>query len=558
MAKFPITEARQELGVTPTRAVRANIDTRTGAGAVGAAIGQAGLAAIQAGQERTEKQRRIREAIDAKRQQMTDDNLSVRADKIRKLADEERKQFQATAAQEEWEEFTRKQTERVSTEISAFDFSPEALVKERLKSETYSAVSAAKALTAATLQLREDTIEAQTEAMTEAFRTGGAKEQLEAITRYRDNGANMGKDKVEVLNDIKAAREAGQKLRKQDVLNEWQDKIAEFPQAVEDELNAELEARKTGKGTIAEKELASSDIQSLINLANAREIQLLADTQAEKNRIEKEEENRLYDGLADGTSSVTDVSKNKLIPAAAKRRLIADEGNFAQRDIDKNWPLTDNITVVDRLESFLTSMEAGALDRTQLNQKINEAAVGGGITKETLSKFRGLAKKGGRDAVDIAVKVGTDTIRNALLRRFTERQARTIARSLGGELTAQEQREAGSNAYLLQINEHQLSIIEKEIKRRIDASVEGSGKGRDVVSGNEANKIIADVWEGFRGKPLGDKIADFKAFSTERIPRPSGFPSSRWEKLNDVGKAAVVEAAARGDSNEQILRDIDF
>ena len=38
--RFPITEARQELAVTPTRAVRANIDTRTGAGTVGAAIGQ--------------------------------------------------------------------------------------------------------------------------------------------------------------------------------------------------------------------------------------------------------------------------------------------------------------------------------------------------------------------------------------------------------------------------------------------------------------------------------------------------------------------------------------
>ncbi|KKK71483.1 hypothetical protein LCGC14_2913480, partial [marine sediment metagenome] len=27
--RFPITEARQELGFIPTRAVRANIDTRT-------------------------------------------------------------------------------------------------------------------------------------------------------------------------------------------------------------------------------------------------------------------------------------------------------------------------------------------------------------------------------------------------------------------------------------------------------------------------------------------------------------------------------------------------
>ena len=39
-ARFPITTARQELGFTPTTNVRANIDVRTGAGEVGAAIGQ--------------------------------------------------------------------------------------------------------------------------------------------------------------------------------------------------------------------------------------------------------------------------------------------------------------------------------------------------------------------------------------------------------------------------------------------------------------------------------------------------------------------------------------
>ena len=40
MAKFPIQEARQTLDFTPTTAVRADIDVRTGEGQVGAAIGQ--------------------------------------------------------------------------------------------------------------------------------------------------------------------------------------------------------------------------------------------------------------------------------------------------------------------------------------------------------------------------------------------------------------------------------------------------------------------------------------------------------------------------------------
>jgi len=40
MATFPITKARQKLGFTPATSVRANIDTRTGQGAVGKAVGE--------------------------------------------------------------------------------------------------------------------------------------------------------------------------------------------------------------------------------------------------------------------------------------------------------------------------------------------------------------------------------------------------------------------------------------------------------------------------------------------------------------------------------------
>ncbi len=212
-ARFPITEARQELGFTPAPSVRADIDVRQGD--VGGAIGEvviAGARELRRGSER-------RAIIEQKRQEMMDANLSVRADKMRQLADEERKQFQAVNPQETWEEFTQKQTQEISQQVSALDFSPDALIAERLKSETYSAVSTAKSLTAATLQLRKDTVDAQTEAVVDAFRIGGAKEQLEAVTRFRDNGANMGKDKVEVLSDIKAAREVGKKLREEDAIN---------------------------------------------------------------------------------------------------------------------------------------------------------------------------------------------------------------------------------------------------------------------------------------------------------------------------------------------------
>lgn len=224
--RFPITTARRELGFATSTAVRANIDTRTGAGAVGAATGQAGLAVagefqrgVQRKAEQEERERKSREAIELKRQQMTDDNNAVLADKLRKTADANFETFKLNNLQETWEPERVRQTEEVATAVAELNFSPDALAAQQVKSASYSSVETAKSLTAATRQLRTDTIEAQTEAMVEAFRSGGAREQLDAVTRFRDNGANMGKDKVEVLNDIKAARVAGRKLKEDDAID---------------------------------------------------------------------------------------------------------------------------------------------------------------------------------------------------------------------------------------------------------------------------------------------------------------------------------------------------
>ncbi len=544
---FPITEARQELAVIPTRAVRANIDTRTGAGIVGAGVGQtliAGAGELQKGSAR-------RAAIELKRQQMQDANSAVLANTLRKTADAEFETFKLTNPQETWEPERIRQTQEVSESVSMLNFSPDALVAQQIKSESYSDIEPAQALTDATRQLRTDTIQAQTQALVDAFRTGGAREQLESVTRYRDNGANMGKDKVEVLNDIKAARTAGQKLRKQDVIDEWQDKIAENPVATENVLTAELEARKKDKGVIPENILASADIQSLINLANAREVQLLADTLAERNEQQRVLENGLYDGLADKSKNITDIANSKL-DAPAKRRLRNDEKDFAQRDINKTWPLTDNDVAVQRLDSQLSSLEAGIISRTQMDQQINAAAVDGQLTKETRDKFRGLSKKGGRDAVDVAVKFEVDKIENALIRRFTERESRSVLRSLERPLTQQESREASSNAYLLQINKHQLSLIRGEIERNMRPPV----TDKDVTSGIEATTIASKVWEKYRTKTLSEKINDFKEYTGQRVPKPDGFSRQIWDSVNDREKADIVEAASNGMSNADILRMI--
>lgn len=550
---FPIISGPQELGITPSTAVRARAGMRTdtAAGLTGEVAGQALLDVLkQVGVTRKEESKR-RKAIEVKRRQMMDDNMSVIAKQMRDTATITFNTFKLTNPQETWEPERVKQTQEIADAIADLDFSSNALLAENLKSSAYSGVESAKAFNDATRQLVKDTIDAQIQAMVDAFRTGGAKEQLDAIVRYRDNGTNMGKDKVEVLNDIKAARVAGQKLRKQDVIDEWQDKIAENPVIIENILSTELEARKEDKGIIPESLLASADIQSLINLANARKVQLIADTLAERNRQQSDLENELYDGLGDGSKSIADVMSSNA-DADVKRRLVNDEENFAQRDVNKTWPLIDNDVAIQRLDSQLSSLEAGTISRTQMDQQINAAAVDGQLTKETRDKLRGLSKKGGRDAVDAAVKFEVDKIKNALVRRFTERESRSIIRSLERPLTQQESREASSNAYLLQINTHQLSLIRGEIERNMRPPV----TDKDVTSGIEATAIAAKVWEKYRTKTLSEKINDFKEYTGQRVPRPDGFSQQIWDDVNDREKADIVEAVSNGMSNTDILKMI--
>ncbi len=232
MARFDIQRAPEKLGVVPTTAVRANLDVSTGGAALGQAIAGAGLALQQ---------------IRQKRQQMTDGNSSVEADRLRSLADEEFKQFKLVNPQETWENERLKQTVGVGEEVAKLNFSPNALSAERQKSKTYSDVSTARALTDATFQLRKDTIDAQTESLVGAFRSGNPEKILEATKRYNDNGANMGKDKAEVLSDIKAARAAGEKLRSEDAISN---------------VHAAMEAASnTGDFTLA-RELAKNQIIS--------------------------------------------------------------------------------------------------------------------------------------------------------------------------------------------------------------------------------------------------------------------------------------------------------
>ena len=541
---FPIIEARQELGFTPTTAVRADIDVRTGEGAVGAAIGQGLLAGAE-----------ILSRIQQKRQQMTDANSAVVANKLRQTADTEYETFKLTNPQETWQPFRQKQTQGVGEEVAKLNFSPNALVAQRIKSEAYSETQTARALTDATRQLRTDTIQAQTEALVDAFRSGNLQEILDATTRYNENGANMGKDKAEVLSDIKAAKEVGEKLRKEDTLKTWRDRIAEKPVATAETLNNELVARKQNKGVIPEAVLTSTDIQSLLNTATNRQSQLTANAQAELNAKNAALETQLHNDIVAGDASITEIA-NSGLPAAAQRRLEGDIVSVDKRDIARTWAIQDSPDVIVDTNAILTDLEAGIIDINEARHFVMQEAkrqIDGRsvMTRETFDKTMTKITNGGRDAIDFFVDEQVAFAKNALTKRLTDQQARFEVIGVTRDLTPTERREAASVGYLLQVNNHQLLTYESTLNAQIRRM------GIEDTSGNEAKAEAVKLWQQFRLKPLSQKIDEFKKFSGQRLEKPEGFPDTRWENLDSIGRAAVVEGFSKRLSVEQILEALN-
>lgn len=547
-AVFPITKARQELGFTPTTAVRADIDVRTGEGAVGAAIGQAVLATAREFQKKSAREG----AIELKRRQMTDANSSVAASKLRQIADAEFETFKLTNPQGTWEKFRSEQTTKVGQEVASLNFSPDALTREQVKSTAYTDVETARALTDATRQLREDTIAAQTEALTDAFRSADPEKIIEAVERFMDNGTNMGKDKVEVLSDIKAAREAGGKLRKKDTLDGWRDRIAENPTTTAEVLNTELEARKKNKGIISEEVLTSKDIQSLLNTATNRQAQLTANTEREVNAKNKALETKLHNDILAGIASITDIQKSGL-PAEVSRRLERDIGDIAKRNIQKTWAVQDSSDAVEGVNTILVDIEAGQVDineaRTALNELAKRKTTDGRsiLTQRTFEKTMEQFKKGGRDAIDLFTDEQTDKVTNFLVLRLTEREARFRIRFEARTLTNKEIRQFSTTGFLLQVAKHQLLLYKEGLAQRLRVL------GIEDTSGKEAKAEAVKVWESIKRKPLEQRINDFLNASGQELVRPFGIPVETWEVSSSRNKAAIVRAVSRGMDNKQIL-----
>lgn len=215
MAKFPIISARQELGVTPTTAVRADMDVRTGEGAVGAAIGQGILTIAGALQKRSARRR----AIEENRQRMLDIRSSVTANSFITTAINENIAFRNTNADTKtWPKDLQERLDRVESQIGTLDMSEDARLLANTKFQAESEEALSRSLIAETDRDREDTRDAIITDVVEQYTNGTAQDQKDAGRRFLEIAPTL-MDENEARATLKTAIMAGQKARSENAVS---------------------------------------------------------------------------------------------------------------------------------------------------------------------------------------------------------------------------------------------------------------------------------------------------------------------------------------------------
>jgi len=211
MAKFPIKSARQELGFSPSTAVRANIDVR-GTGGNGAAVGQA----IVGGVKLIQRESARKEAIRVKNRENLDSLSAEQAKQLRKIRDTKIEEMKGNTAPEKWEENTAAITTEYNTKVGELDLSPMEAARQQIISAGDMETIPNLALIEASGVISDATVETAKETLTDAYRNQVddiAKKELDFAAIMKRNGRPAG----EILLSRKAAKAAGGKGAIEDI-----------------------------------------------------------------------------------------------------------------------------------------------------------------------------------------------------------------------------------------------------------------------------------------------------------------------------------------------------
>lgn len=218
MAKFAITRARQTLGFVPTTNVRANINTDTAAGAVGAAVGQGALKLGKQAIQRKQRQDALEEQLRIKNRANLDSLSNRKADEQRKLTAEKIRVMKFGSPPEEWEQRATEITTEGNQVISGFDFSPKAQQEQQVRMEGDLAVLPKKAFADGSRVISAAAVKSANEMLTDAHRLN-LPDLPQRKLNYAETLRRNGVAAQAIITGLDAAEGAGAVLKTVDLVN---------------------------------------------------------------------------------------------------------------------------------------------------------------------------------------------------------------------------------------------------------------------------------------------------------------------------------------------------
>lgn len=349
MATFEVTRARQELGFTPSTAVRANIDVRTGEGAVGQAIGQAGLQAISTVSK-----------IQQRRQQMQDTRSNIDASSIIQNAINGNKAFRLTTNDTKaWAVDLKERLTKAQAGINELDFSDDERVLANAKFQLKSQDAISLSLIAETGRDTETTRTQLKSDVVEQYTRGTPQDQQDAGERFLKNASLF----IDPKDTLKTAIAAGQKARNKNAVVVKQSQAAEFPEATILEMDNELELRRQGEGNIPEGDLSSKDIIAIKKFAKSAQSKKKTDSEITANAATIDAYGQIRDA-----SPGQPVDINSILDEIEDNSIISNEDKISASEKIKTYWSSWNSAKAARVEKLVTSNQT----RIKANEIVSE------------------------------------------------------------------------------------------------------------------------------------------------------------------------------------------
>lgn len=378
-SKFSIERAPETFRGTGNVAVRADIDVRTGEGAVGRALGQAVIDIGTGLLRKSQRELELRQRLEAKNRKNLDDNNAAVATGLRNTATELYEVFKETAQSEELEPFRIKQAQDLSEQIAGLNFSPEEQEKQRIKSLNYASVESTRAFGDATSKLKAQTITIQTNALIEAFTSGSPEEIAEQARRYAESMKNNGFNVGIIPSLIKTAQEIGEKKRNKNAFAAKRSEAGIFPETVFAQMNAEIEARAKGEGSPELADLTGVDLISIREFAESAGAKKITDSEIATSVAEENSFSKIRDGDIDIDKMIDAIENNPIITSKDSNRAAKSILSFSSlwnsaKAIKAKKVVTDNSTrikalsIINEVKRGDISLDSGLFQYTKLEK----------------------------------------------------------------------------------------------------------------------------------------------------------------------------------------------